>query len=276
MRTLNILTEKEFDIVVNAIIYQDQNDELVYGILKRLVSPTLRRYCAPGRLLNGQEDDLFHEICIRLMKKFVPAFWSKHGENADTAALAQYFCRWLRTLARNYCNDQYRKALLLRSPLMSLEDLGTELSESDSKKLEELAEKRELLTYAFSIVLDASNDVHIILTWLGMSLLILVNDKDRIRINQSFIDTASHKSLYELRDLLYRCADSIDWMVISDDQKAKIDTRLDAACPDGRKMGQRLYSEFYMERDPKAAISDWYYRMNRKIQKVIENETYNS
>lgn len=273
---LKTLTEKEFAVLAQAIIKQDQNDEMIYSILKRLLGPTLRSYCGAGRVLCGLEEDLLHEIYIRVIKKFGTSFWEKKDEYGRVDRSAKHFVGWLRTFARNYLNSTYRDALYLISPVISLEEFelnGARIAEAAEEYSEE---KRELLTYAFSIVLDASSDVHIILTWIGLSLMILVNNMDKIHLNQPFIDTCENKTLYEMRDLMFFCAKGIDWLVISDRQKDKIDAALDAVCPDGRRMGQRVYDEFFMTKGAKASISDWYYRMNRKIQKVKENETYNS
>lgn len=273
---LKKFTDEEFAIVAHVIITQDQNDARAYTILKRLLNPVIYQYCSKGKLLYGFEDDLFHEIYMRVTKKFVSNFWERKDKDGNTDHSAKFFCRWLRVLAKNYLNDAYQKAMILKKPLLSLEDLNeVALPVWDTQK-EQTEEERELLTYAFSIVLDADSDIHIILTWLGISLFILESNEEKFRVNQPFIDTYDKKTLYEMRDLLYRSAGKIDWIVISDRQKEKIDTALDFVCPDGRKMGQRTYGEFFMTKGPKATVSDWYYRMNRKIQKVIENETYNS
>ena len=268
---------QEFDLVVSAIINQDQDDELVYTILTRLLTPMIGSYCAPGKPLCGLQEDMLHEIYLRVVKNFVPSFWNRKGKDGVVNRSVDYFCSWLRVLARNFLNDEYGKAVIARKryTLLEQEELYT-LADSDDEAELQIEAKRELLTYAFSIVLDVSSEVHIILTWLGMSLMILERNEDRIRVNQPFIDTYSQLTMYQMRDMLYRAAWNIDWLVISDRQKQGIDRALARPMRDGRLTGEAVYGEFIMAKGAKATISDWYYRMNRKIQKVIENETHNS
>ena len=46
-----------------------------------------------------------------------------------------------------------------------------------------------------------------------------------------------------------------------------IKSRLDERDDDGRRMGEKVYSDFYMKKGAKASISDWVNLMNNYIVK---------
>ena len=71
--------------------------------------------------------------------------------------------------------------------------------------------------------------------------------------------------------LVVEQATAIPWLQLERSQILTIKARLDEECSDGCRMGEKVYSDFYMKKGAKASISDWVNRMNNHVVKEEKN-----
>ncbi len=133
----------------------------------------------------------------------------------------------------------------------------------------DLEYKRERLAEAFDIVLDSDCKIYKVLTWLAMSLFIIKYDIKRSESSAIVVTAFSDKTLFDMRDVLLKMVQRIDWITINKQQLDKINTALNAEYR-GYKIGQFRYSDFFMKKGGKASISDWVNRMNRLIESRVK------
>ncbi len=262
---MGCITEQELDTVVEEFRKQGRSDTLCL-IIERETRGIVVSFCRMGKRLSGMEDDMMSEIQFDIHQKFLTDFLYKSGHAAGMNRDTKHLRNWICLIAKRYLIDNYNAVARYQDRVRLLEDSDlTTLIDKSDEPYPDQETARELLMFAFAIVLNSASNIYIILTWLARVLMVLEYDMELIRTGDKMCIVYNDKTLYEMRDLLYRSAENISWIVITDRQRAKIDKALEKPYKDGRTYGTVKYSEFYMAKGGKYSICDWFHKMNSRI-----------
>ena len=184
-----MFTQEEFDIMVEELLSPELSYDMLLTIVERFKAP-IAAWCASDKSLRGRgyEDEIHQNFRIRVTNCCIDSFLRRDGVgtvNRDTA----WFRRWLYTVAENIKRDQARA--VRREDNRRGGDL-TLLGEEEPLFL--TVERRESLKRSFAIVLDTSVAPYKVLTWVGLSLLILENKTNKIEGNDLLLREFEEKN----------------------------------------------------------------------------------
>ena len=128
-------------------------------------------------------------------------------------------------------------------------------------------ESFERLNNAFRIVIESDSKVYKVLTWVAQLIIILNSNVSKIESNDILIEQFDSMTLDAMFALIVEQATAIPWLQLERSQILSIKARLNEECSDGCRMGEKVYSDFYMKKGAKASISDWVNRMNNHVVK---------
>ena len=276
-------TDQEFDIMIDQLTVQKPAS---FEMLCEIAEKTLHRWvaaeCGKCDALRGKnlEDDIFHDVQIKLIQKTVTDFLLRNGPDGGINRDPDGFKSWMFTVAGNLILDTARKASrsdcrcrgFLDGEESTIED-GNNVIENGTLLLSE--ERMKMLKLAMSIVLDSRSQPYIVLTWLAMCVFMLDQGVTKIVSNHKILDVFFEKSLSEMFDMLCAASKRIPWLVITDAQKKKMSERLRKKADGERTYGEMPYKAFFLKKEPLSAISDWENRMNSLAKRVMIDETSN-
>jgi len=278
-----MFTQEEFDIMVEELLAPELSYEMLLTIVERFKAP-IGAWCAADKTLRGRgyEDEIHQNFRIRVTNCCIDSFLRRDGVgtvNRDT----EWFRRWLYTVAENIKRDQARA--VRREDYRRGGDL-TLLGEEEPLFL--TVERRESLKRSFAIVLDTSVAPYKVLTWVGLSLLILENKTNKIEGKDLLLREFEEKTLAEMLETVFRWSRRLPWLALSEAHKRKwVDVLMTPltppqreafhleAAPDVLLYGEVRYRECFMAKGGAASISDWFYRMNQIIVKGMNDEASN-
>lgn len=278
---MTAFSEKEFGIMVEELIYREQPSfEMLCIIAEKTLRKQVRHWCNSDFGLGGKnielENDIMQEIHIRLIKTAVPMFFLKNGVDGDLNYDPEGFNRWMFTLAKHLTFD-YLKKFKSRSTKSIYDEEGKviEIPDEDVEE-DDLDEQQKVLRKSFDIVLAADIKVYKTLTWLALSLIVLNHDMNKIKSTDYLVIILKNKTLFEVRDIVYKYSQKITWLAISDGQKEKIERSLSMPYDSDRLWGDVRYEECLMKKGDKKTVSDWANRINNIIKRGLEDEASNS
>ncbi len=270
---------EEFNIMLDQLLYNQQvSFDMLIQIAEKTLRSSVNRWCALDEALAGKgyEDDILQEVYIRLIKTAVSSFFLRNGVDGPVNKDMDGFKNWMFKVAMNIKRDFANQVRKVSAHTYQPDDDVVEKLLRISDILDDPATEREqLLSKAFSIVLDADVQVYKVLTWLAQSLYIVEQDVTKIQSNGLVVERFSQMSLFEMRDMLFAWAEKVSWIQITPEQSAKIEQALQVSDAEGCVYGNMCYSKFFMKKGGKATISDWVNRMNHLIKRETANETLN-
>lgn len=264
-------TDEEFKTMVSELLDEDKgSSDTLCIIAEKALRSKVRFWCSIHPVLRGREmeDDIMQETFIRLLKTTVTHFLSKKDSKGESNIDPGKFQAWITTVARNITRDTAKALRRKDYKTAPLEDDGDWPNSDPPIDDEELSRRRDVLSKAFKIVLEANTKVYKTLTWLALSLFMLRLDITKIKSNDMIIAAFEEKTLFEMRDMIFDFAQKIDWIDFTPEQIEKINKDLNADV-NGRPIGEAKYKECYMKKGGKASISDWVNRMNSLIEDRI-------
>lgn len=251
-------------------------DNLVLFV-HNLLSKKVRRWCYNDSALRGglHDEDVMQEIQIRIIKKCETYFFKPvHGVTDKTCS---EFKAWCNRVAKNYfltycVKQKNRKEVALN--LSITEDNQSSMQVEDdycSDETENLETHRSDLKRCFEIVFDLKSSPHIILTWLSVSLFMLLKeDTSKIDSTHMVVQKFSSTTLFEMFDIIISAINKVGWVVFTDEQINRQKRKLESINKDtGKMIGNMKYEEFYMNKGPEMSISDWVNRINMQIKKQL-------
>ena len=257
-------TDEEFNAMVTELTVSDPPSfHTLISIAAKTLKPAMAKWCREDRRLAGRqyEDDILQETLIRLMKTCVTHFLYRTNElNNDPEG----FKNWMFEVALNIKRDFSQKVARHDNCERGFED-GEE--ENIAEKNDENNAVSERLEKAFAVILDSDVKIYKILTWLAQCVFIVEYGITKKQSNDALVDTFAEKTLYDMRDEVYKFAEGIPWMNFSEAHKRKIETALSEEYDNGKTYGETKYKEFFMKKEGKATISDWVNRMNGIIRR---------
>ncbi len=260
-------TDEEFAAMVTELTVSDPPSfHTLISIATKTLTPAIRKWCREdGRLSDRQyEDDILQETLIRLLKTCVTHFLYRTDElNNDPDG----FRNWMYEVALNIKRDFANKVSSRDNCECSIDDVE-EKSLSDRNDDGDAVTER--LEKAFAVILDSDVKIYKILTWLAQCVCIVSYGITKKESNDTLIDAFAEKTLYNMRDDVYKFSENVPWMTFTDDHKRKIDAALSEEYAPGKTYGETKYKEFFMKKEGKATISDWVNRMNGIIRRNTE------
>ena len=264
-------TDDDFDIMIAELTGREPRFDKLFEIAEATLMPWIKSRCASSKILRGREADeeIMQRVRLRLSKSVVTRFLFKEDcekLNRDPDG----FKSWMFTMAKRIFRDTETAYGKYDQFSRGFED-WEEDTLSDSGGIDEdagLDYARERLNRAFGIVLDSDKKAYIVLTWLVQSLHILDYDCSKIWSTRKMEEELGKKTLFEMRDMALELSGRLPWLEMSESRLKKLDRSLEAES-DGVRLGDRKYSEFFMEKGVRKSISDWVNRVNAMIEKIM-------
>ncbi len=266
-------TEQEFHKMLNELTEGNPDGYVsLYHIAEKTLKKAVYGWCASSKTTIGYEQDVMHEVHMRLMKKCVTGFLKKDGVLNDDP---EGFKSWMFTVARNIYIDFAKKMSLI--PLYipkesDDDDTEPEIEDDDNEIYGEDDYDYDALNSYFEFVFESSSEVHIIITWIAVMLAVVRGGLNRSEATIYVTAVFSNATMDELLDFIVRSSGKVLWLNIGEELIARIKAKLDKTDSEGRRTGDKKYSEFYMKKGDRASVSDWVNRMNERIIKEVSDE----
>lgn len=262
---MKFFSNEEFDKIFCDIVGSENicYDTLLH-VSQRMLFSSVRKWCYSDPVLRGNqyEDDIMQEIQIKLIKNCVTGFFFRNNKpNYDPVG----FKNWIFTLAINVKNDFAKKVRRIQFNEVKELDEANDMYYQD--ELVASNESFERLNKAFKIVIESDSKVYKVLTWLAQLIIIVKSNVTKIESNDILVEQFSSLTLDEMFAMIVEQAISIPWLQLDISQISLVKERLDEKHSDGRRLGEMVYSNFYMKKGAKASISDWVNRMNNYVIK---------
>ena len=265
-------TDQEYETMIAELTDTTSSSfDMLCAIAQKTLKTKITHWCVADSRLRGRgmEEDIMNDVLIRLIKTTLTHFLIRKDRNGEVNRNPDEFRKWMLTVAWNIKCD-------------AADDLGKQkeqtrgFAEGEEERIPDpsycddaLTYQRERVAAAFTIVLDSDVCVYKILTWLAQSLFIIEYDITKKQSNDVIISEFSEKTLFEMRDILFGCAEKIEWITITLEQRDRIERALNAESR-GKRIGEFQYKEIFMKKGGKASISDWVNRMNGLIERQMK------
>ena len=268
-----VFTPEEFDLMVREVLC----DKPTFGTLAHIVEVTARPrvayLCRTIACLSGREceEDIMQNTQLKIMQKVASDFLLRQTADGGYNNDPQGFSGWIKKVAENECYSYARTVGGRDARTVDLDDPLYESQTAEEMTFDDTDERRALLQEAFSTVLDADASVYKVLTWIALFVFMLNSDAKKCRSSEEIVRVFENRTLFEMYKILREGCRRIPWLVLSEEQDARIRAALYAVEDDGRFSGDCLYREFFMmnkgERAPKKSVSDWVNRMNALLRR---------
>ena len=266
-------TDEEYETMISELTDPEKPSfDMLCTIAEKELRPMIKGLCAKSNVLRSQdaENEVMQMTIIRLIRYTVTHFLLRKSNNGVINRNPDEFSFWIHRVAKNEWNSYVRQLFRSakeknRNIIMITEPV--EFIDEDSK------EQEQRLKTALSVVLDADVSVYKILTWLSQLLFVLLLDIRKKDTNEKIIEAFAEKTLNEMWRMILTASQKIGWFCISQEQKEKIENKLNRPYDESRTVGEVKYKEFFMKKGGKATISDWVNRMNRMIRSMTKNGT---
>lgn len=271
-----LFTQREFDTMVEELLYTTPaRFDTLYRITEKAVRPKVAYWCNIDKYLRGRgyEDDIMHDMHLRMIQTAVPCFLQKDGVDAPVNNDPAGFNAWMRTVAENIKKDYSNRVRGMDFRTVDIDDPLIDCPVSDDT---EQVERQEALRQAFSIVLDSDLSVYKVLTWLAQFVIIIDAGVTKIESNDLLLKQFDNSTLYEMYNGILAASRRIPWISVNTSQHERIMVALSRKCKDGVSYGNKRYKDFYMKQNGvvsgKKSISDWVNRINNMIaDRLSEN-----
>lgn len=265
-------TEEEFHKMLAELISGNPDGYVtLYHISEKTLKRTVTGWCNANKLTKGYEEDVMHDIHLRLIKKCVTGFLKKDGVVNDDP---NGFKNWLFTVAKNIYIDfaKSRGKIPFDSIDISDEDAPEiDIEDDDNELYGDGDYDYDTLNAYFEYAFESSSEVHITMTWIAVMLAVLRGGLDRSEATVYITNIFRNSTMDEILEFIISNSSKVLWLNISDDLIGKIRVKLDKTDSDGCRIGGRKYSEFYMKKGDRSSVSDWVNRINNRIIREMGN-----
>ena len=269
-------SKEEFDIMLEQLLDENQASfDMLCAIAERTLRPSVRHWCANDSRLRSKhfEDDVMQAIHLRLIQTTKSTFLLRNGVDGPVNNDPEGFRKWIFMVAHNITRSFAKSVGRIDGNETPLEDdENTDIPDKSDDALEIRERNTELLSAAFSIVLDSDSGVYKVLTWIAQCVFMVKLDITKIHSNDLIVKTFENKSLGEMYRMVTEFSRNIPWMVIDEKHQEKIEDQLAKPWDEDRRYYDVKYGEFFMKKGGKATISDWVNRMNNLVRRVMDHE----
>lgn len=232
----------------------------------KLLSPLVINWCVNTPLLRGgeHENDIMQLIQIRIYQKSERYFFKPVDGKTDKTC--DEFKAWSRTVAKrcflNYLESQKTKS---EKNVQGTEYLPEGYISSDDGDTEE---NRESLNMCFNKVLSLKSKPHIVLSWMAISLFVILFDPNKIKATHSVVKICSKQTLSEMFEMILIMANKVKWLSFDQQKVTDFEKKLSVVDKtSGETFGEMKFEQFYMKKGPESSISDWYNKVSKSLKK---------
>ncbi len=248
--------------------------ENVFIFAKTFLQYYVKLWCNGDYILKSGNhyEDVLEEICIHITKKCDKFFFNNQGEKN-----CENFKAWCYTVARNYFNSYYKRVKKDAEDNADYIKKESKKIPIDSDAIEDVVDRQEALevnrielSNVFSIVFNLKTKPHIALTWLSVTMFMLVKNCSKIEATHATVAAFSECSLFKMLDIIIATIKKYKWLEVNDYSINMQYAKLQQAHQETSKLiGDMKYSEFYMKKGAEMSISDWLNRVNEQIVKKM-------
>ncbi len=243
------------------------DDELFYRIFEGKIKAIVRNAYMPAakNFSSFDFEDVCQDVFIKLWTKCVGAYFMNDKYEKDPA----WFLGWCKIVVKNHVTSLLRDRSNFAQDPIDDPDRPVNVSVySDPSKDIML---RELLVSMCSSVISLSSKAEMKLTWLGVYLPVYCGDAaDKIEANHFFVEKYLDGTLY---DLLLGVEKYLSDAGLSDDVAhgmSEIAEELDRESGGARRRDAAMKD--LLGDDPLGKISDWVYKINKKLSESLSPE----
>ena len=246
---------------------KELDDELFGAIFEEKIKPIVRKAFSPyaGNFAYFSQEDVCQDIFIKLWTRCVGAYFMNDKYEKDPA----WFLGWCKIVVNNHVTSLLRNRGNFGSDPLDDPDRPAIYSVCTDPSKELIL--RDVIKHMCSLVVSLPSKAEMRLTWLGVYLPVYVGDvTDKIESNHLFVEKYLSGTLYdlasdvvnEMRDLpfLEDAAQGMDGLMKELDKEIGGARRGDIAMED------------LLGDDPLAKISDWVYKINKKLADSLSEE----
>lgn len=264
------MTDKQYyeayDILLRGVAERGElDDEVFFSIFEGKIRTIIRNvyYECSCNFASIDLEDICQDIFILLWKKSMSCYFlnEKYEKNAS------WFLGWCKIVVKNYVTTLLRRKSLKFGETLDDPDHPITVTDTSDSFAPVMMQEEVLAVYRFAVGL--SSKIPMKFTWLGIYDLIYGGEAaDKIEANHIFLERYSEKSLGFLWKDIKEFLTSRGIINSSEDCVNQIESALDA---DGGLMRNTLLKE-YLGNDRLAKISDWVYKMNKKLTEGLPEE----
>lgn len=259
-----LFTKEEYEIMIVELTQKDpMRFDMMCEIALRVLGPKVKVWCYDKPSLRSRQmsDDIMQEILMHLMTRCVTHFLRREDHRYEINHNPEEFSKWIMRVGKNYVKSVAKKQQSRDYKDRRLQELLSVASEMDSEPNRD----QQKVADAFRLAFTAPKKVHIAVTWIAQSAMIINWDITKIKATQLMEEAFSDKTLAEVWFITRQLLSDIPWISVSPVESESIEARLNEDY-EGKPAGLTIYKEYYGTRGGRAAISDWVYRMNSWIK----------
>ena len=250
-------------------------ESYLYPLLRKTVYRSVCAQCRTASCLRGKglEEDILHDVWIRVWNHAYRVLFAESGVNDDPKA----FAAWLATVTNNRVRDYIRRVSREEARLaIEREDGERDEEESAIERVAAPVADRdaqdgaeELLERVVGYVMEHVTSAHVNLAWLAFTAAVVADGEERSRAAKNVVNRYADTKLNEMfRDVLKRAA-AVPWLRDAVAPGGKLRSGI------GEKMakqgsGDKEFSAFFMSKGGEASVSDWVNRVNSRIRKEMQ------
>lgn len=212
-------------------------------------------------------EDVCQDIFLLLWKKSVIGYFL----NAKYEKSPLWFLSWCKVVVNNYLITKVRKKS--NRPAEELDNPERPLFISDaSEEPGHRMVNREAVKLVYSGVIRMNTKPAMKLTWLGVYTFIYLGYvANRIEAIHKFLERFYCKSLNDIYAFTESALGGTEWLALSASEKSVISEELERRSGDGA-LGESLLSTFIEEENALAKVSDWLYKINKRLIEALPRE----
>ena len=267
-------TDEEYELMIYELTEKEPASfDMLCAIAYKSLHNVVIRWCSEDPALCGRQldGDIMQEIAIRLIKTCVTGFLKRDDRDGVINRDPVQFNAWMFKVAVNIKRDTANAQRAMDIRTKQIDERHGVVSLYDD--LDE--DRKEKISTAFQIAAGANKKVHILLTWLLQSLLILEYDLKKKEATHFMVDSFGNKTLFELWKLIQAYLSDLPWIELSRERRDCLIKKLEKPQTSGIQTGKILYKDFFMKKGGTAAISDWVNRVNSFINSRVKYEPFN-
>ena len=255
-----------YEQLVNVLAQTGKLDgDMFYSIYEGKIRPIVRNVFSEyaGLFTSFDAEDVYQDIFIKIWTRCVGAYFMNDKYEKDAA----WFLGWCKIVAKNHVTSLLRRSSLKTADTIDDPDHPLVVTDGSDPSRDVAARDSVKTVFIEALALNCKPEMK--LTWFGVYLSVWTGEaEDRIDANRVFIARYSGKTLGELFDYVGKTL--VRTVPETEDLVKKLGKEL-GAVKDGRAKRDAALGDLLGD-DPVGKISDWIYKVNKKLGETLPLE----